>query len=227
MTTAVRLSFRLAAVGLLLTGVVGGFRLHQQREVAQELRDQAAQAEAVLAEAQMLQRMAEQWEKADRLRRSTTVGAARRIDPYDAVAEAGLLADAAEERERLRAEAERSFAPPPPPPPPMPIPESCDEYSGNRAVGCALLLDHGFELDQMPCLDNLWTRESGWNHLASNPYTGAYGIPQALPGSKMASHGEDWATNPATQIRWGLSYISGRYGTPCDAWGFFQRNGWY
>jgi len=108
-----------------------------------------------------------------------------------------------------------------------PIPEDCNEYSGNRAAGCARLLEAGFGLDQMPCLDQLWAKESGWNERAANTSSGAYGIPQALPGSKMSSHGDDWETNPNTQIAWGLSYISGRYGTPCDAWAHSQSVGWY
>jgi hypothetical protein len=76
------------------------------------------------------------------------------------------------------------------------------------------------------CLNNIWTRESNWIYNAENP-SGAYGIPQALPGDKMASAGPNWMTDPTTQIRWGLGYIKGRYGTPCDAWAFWQDNGWY
>ncbi len=76
------------------------------------------------------------------------------------------------------------------------------------------------------CLDNIWTRESGWRYNAENA-SGAYGIPQALPGSKMASAGADWQTNPATQIKWGLGYIKSMYGTPCDAWSFWQGHGYY
>jgi hypothetical protein len=79
---------------------------------------------------------------------------------------------------------------------------------------------------QWGCLDSLWQRESGWRVYASNP-SGAYGIPQALPGSKMASEGSDWRTNPATQIRWGLGYIGSRYGGPCAAWSHSQATGWY
>jgi hypothetical protein len=108
-----------------------------------------------------------------------------------------------------------------------PIPDSCNEYSGNRAIGCTLMLSAGFKLDQFPCLDKLFKRESGWNHKASNSSSGAYGIPQALPGSKMASAGSDWKTNPATQIKWGLSYIEGRYSTPCGAWNHSESVGWY
>jgi hypothetical protein len=80
---------------------------------------------------------------------------------------------------------------------------------------------------QYRCLVLLWTRESGWNHLADNPSSDAYGIPQSLPGSKMASAGADWRTNPATQIRWGLGYIRASYGTPCGAWAHSQTVGWY
>ncbi|WP_326745239.1 transglycosylase SLT domain-containing protein [Streptomyces sp. NBC_01760] len=80
---------------------------------------------------------------------------------------------------------------------------------------------------QYQCLDNLIRRESGWNHRAANPSSGAYGLMQALPGSKMASAGSDWRTNPLTQIKWGLKYIKQRYGTPCGAWNFWQKNGWY
>jgi resuscitation-promoting factor RpfB len=79
---------------------------------------------------------------------------------------------------------------------------------------------------QFACLNPLWDRESGWRYNAENA-SGAYGIPQALPGSKMASAGPDWQTNPATQIKWGLDYIQGRYGTPCGAWSFWEANGWY
>ena len=80
---------------------------------------------------------------------------------------------------------------------------------------------------QFSCLDQLWNRESGWSLTASNASSGAYGIPQSLPGSKMASAGADWQTNAATQITWGLSYIADRYGSPCAAWGHSQSSGWY
>lgn len=85
----------------------------------------------------------------------------------------------------------------------------------------------GWGQDQYSCLVKLWDRESHWNVLASNSSSGAYGIPQALPGSKMASEGADWATNPATQIRWGVKYIGGRYHTPCTALVHSNDYGWY
>ena len=96
-----------------------------------------------------------------------------------------------------------------------------------RTIAQALLSEFGFGQDQFDCLDSLWTRESNWNVYADNPSSSAYGIPQALPGSKMSSAGEDWATNPITQIRWGLGYIQDRYGSPCSAWGHSQSHGFY
>lgn len=96
-----------------------------------------------------------------------------------------------------------------------------------RAIGQALLSEFGFSSDQWSCLDSLWTRESNWTVTADNPSSSAYGIPQALPGSKMSSAGDDWAYNPVTQIRWGLGYIADRYGSPCAAWGHSQSVGWY
>ena len=99
--------------------------------------------------------------------------------------------------------------------------------SDPRDIAKALLGEFGFSSDQFSCLDSLWTRESGWRVNADNPSSSAYGIPQALPGSKMASVAPDWATNPATQIRWGLGYIKSRYGSPCGAWGHSQSHNWY
>ena len=80
---------------------------------------------------------------------------------------------------------------------------------------------------QFSCLDKLWTKESNWNPRAYNRSSGAYGIPQALPGSKMATVAGDWRYNPLTQVRWGLQYIAGRYGTACSAWHHSQATGWY
>ncbi|BBA99783.1 hypothetical protein RVR_6551 [Actinacidiphila reveromycinica] len=80
---------------------------------------------------------------------------------------------------------------------------------------------------QYMCFSNIVTRESGWDYTATNASSGAYGLVQALPGSKMASVGADWRTNPATQIKWGLNYMNSRYGSPCDAWQFWQVNHYY
>ncbi|TDC54978.1 lytic transglycosylase domain-containing protein [Actinomadura sp. KC345] len=97
-----------------------------------------------------------------------------------------------------------------------------------QRIAKAMLPSFGFSGDgQFGCLVKLWNKESGWNSRAKNPSSGAYGIPQALPGSKMASAGSDWETSAKTQIKWGLGYIKDRYGTPCGAWEHSQNVGWY
>jgi hypothetical protein len=95
-----------------------------------------------------------------------------------------------------------------------------------QQIAEAMLGSFGWSSSQFSCLDPLWTQESGWNVTAENP-DGAYGIPQALPGSKMASAGPDWQTDAATQIKWGLEYIQATYGSPCGAWAHEQATGWY
>jgi hypothetical protein len=107
------------------------------------------------------------------------------------------------------------------------LPAGCGQYSGNQLIACQLLPSFGFSTSEMSALIPMWNRESSWNAYAQNPSSGAYGIPQALPGSKMASVAADWQTNPATQIKWGLGYIKDTYGTPSAAWAFWQNNGWY
>lgn len=106
------------------------------------------------------------------------------------------------------------------------LPTDVDPDS-NRALGYRLMLQFGVAADQWQYLDALWQRESGWNHLAENASSGAYGIPQSLPGSKMADVAPDWRTNAETQITWGLAYIAARYGSPQGAWQHSQRVGWY
>jgi hypothetical protein len=96
-----------------------------------------------------------------------------------------------------------------------------------QQIAAAMLGSFGWSSGEFGCLQSLWNAESGWNPSASNPISGAYGIPQALPGSKMASAGADWQTNPATQIKWGLGYIKQVYGSPCAAWSHEQSTGWY
>jgi hypothetical protein len=86
---------------------------------------------------------------------------------------------------------------------------------------------YGWGDDQFVALEQLWERESGWDHRAHNASSGAHGIPQALPGSKMGAFGADWATNPHTQIKWGLDYIQARYGSPGGALSFWHGNHWY
>ena len=96
-----------------------------------------------------------------------------------------------------------------------------------KAYAASRLPSYGWGSDQFRCLDLLWTRESGWRADAYNRSSGAYGIPQSLPGSKMASAGADWRTNAATQINWGLGYIDARYGSPCGAWAHSEAVNWY
>lgn len=99
---------------------------------------------------------------------------------------------------------------------------------GARATARQMAADeYGWGDAQFSCLDSLWQKESGWNYQAENASSGAYGIPQALPGSKMASIASDWQTVAATQIAWGLQYIAGSYGTPCAAWSHSQSTNWY
>ncbi|WP_348787510.1 lytic transglycosylase domain-containing protein [Leifsonia sp. NPDC080035] len=138
---------------------------------------------------------------------------------------------------------------PKPTPTPTPTPtESSDSSSGSassdsadsgapaagtpdpgsaQAIAYQMLQERGMGDDQYNCLVSLWNRESGWNVYAYNAGSGAYGIPQALPGSKMASAGPDWQNSASTQINWGLGYITGRYGTPCGAWSHSESSGWY
>ena len=99
---------------------------------------------------------------------------------------------------------------------------------GAREVAKVLMEDkYGWGDRQFACLVVLWTKESNWNYRSSNKRTGAHGIPQALPATKMDSAGTDWRTNPVTQISWGLRYIESRYDTPCGAFAKFKRSNWY
>ncbi len=96
-----------------------------------------------------------------------------------------------------------------------------------QQIAQQMLGQFGWSSSQFSCLSPLWAHESGWSVSAENPSSGAYGIPQALPGSQMATAGGDWQTSAATQIKWGLTYIQGRYGSPCGAWAHEQSAGWY
>jgi hypothetical protein len=220
---------RLASVGLLVAGVAGGAYLGQTRDA----RPGAAgsSVDAVLADAdelRLLKRLqnehaaARAWQRqaeGDAARRAATearsaAGKARRLEQR-------VINERKAEEARKKAESGGPVAYD------GPIPGSCKEFSGSRAIGCTLMLDAGFGIDQFACLNKLWDKESGWNYKATNRGSGAYGIPQAYPGNKMSSAGSDWKTNPATQIKWGLGYIKGRYDTPCGAWSHFQNNGSY
>jgi hypothetical protein len=108
-------------------------------------------------------------------------------------------------------------------------PAAADSDSGPRAakkIAKKMVARRGWSTKQYRCLVRLWQRESGWRVHAGSP-GGSYGIPQAYPGSRMASAGKAWRDDPTTQIRWGLGYIKGRYKTPCGAWSHFSSHRWY
>ncbi|MCM3656921.1 hypothetical protein M3147_06600 [Agromyces mediolanus] len=123
---------------------------------------------------------------------------------------------------RAAAEAEANGGMTPAPPPGVVV-----DPDGAKAYARQAVARYGWGDGEYQCLVRLWTRESSWRADAYNASSGAYGIPQSLPGSKMASAGADWRTNPATQIEWGLAYISGRYGAPCGAWAHSEAVNWY
>ena len=204
---AVRVAVRALAVLLLLTGVAGGLYLSGNPNT-QQGSTEARDVGFAFLQASAEQRKAEQEAKVKAAAEAKAAAAKARV------AEDTARRDKAASRSEPRVD----FGP---------VPASCAVYQGNRAIGCALLLEWGYGLDQAPCLDKLWTKESGWTTTSTNKGSGAYGIPQALPGSKMAKYGDDWRTNPATQIKWGLDYIKGRYSTPCGAWSFFLSHNWY
>jgi hypothetical protein len=225
-----RLGVRLVAVGLLAAGVGGGYYLGDDREIQKQGIEQQYTFEADLAETRVVKARHAAHEVENARRKSAEALAAKKAaQAAKAAAERARKAEEASRKKRA-AEAEKAEEEEnnePAKPYTGPIPESCNEFSGNRKIGCALMLDRGFKISQFPCLNKLWDRESGWNHKAYNSGSGAYGIPQALPGSKMQSAGSDWKTNPATQIKWGLGYIKGRYGNPCNAWQHSEDVGWY
>lgn len=218
---------RVASVTLLLAGVGGGVVLTRQSDARERSATEAHQA-ALAAEQAAIQREAKH--VADRAARAEAERiAARKASTMaeTAAADARKLA-AAQKRDAAakKAAAERA-AQTGPVPYSGTIPASCESLSGSREIGCALMMKAGFEFDEFSCLNKLWDHESGWNYQATNRNSGAYGIPQAYPGSKMGSVADDWRINPATQITWGLGYIEGRYDSPCGAWDHFQSAGSY
>ncbi|WP_079158560.1 transglycosylase SLT domain-containing protein [Streptomyces caniscabiei] len=192
--------------------------------------------QAHIQTASLTQQAAAQSVAADTSARQTAAEAARRQAAKDAIAkqkkaeqkaqqEAKAREEAREEaREKAREEARQqagdsstdssSVAPPP----------QQSSYTVAQVQAIARQMVPG---GQFQCFSNIVDHESGWNYKAVNPSSGAYGLVQAYPGSKMSSAGADWQTNPATQIKWGLNYMNDRYGSPCDAWAFWQANGSY
>jgi len=199
--------FRTLSVLLLAGGIAGGVLVGSDRQS-----QRSSESGPVAFDTQALPNgLAEEREREDRASRGD---AQRKAD--EAAVAAAAQAKAAETAPQPKT--------PPPPRSSYPVPASCAVYSGHRATGCAMMLGAGYPLSEFPCLEKLWSRESGWNVYAKNKSSGAYGIPQALPPEKM---GAGWQNDPVVQIRWGLGYIKGRYKTPCGAWGYFQSHGWY
>jgi hypothetical protein len=215
-----RVGVRVASVVLLVAGAAGGLYLGEGRQT-RPIGQVDLSAQAQIDEMQLLKARQNQHVAARAWQREAESEAADKA-AAEARSAAGKARDLAQRVVARRAEekAKESGATVPYH---GPIPASCQEFVGNRATGCALMLDAGFAIDQFPCLNNMWNKESGWNHRAENP-NGAYGIPQAFPGSKMSSIADDWKTNPATQIKWGLGYIKGKYQTPCGAWTHWETN---
>jgi len=220
-----RIAVRAASLGLLAVGLTGGIALGQDQRT-QARGDRAGLVAQADAEEVRLVKERQGEHAATRAYQREAEGEAATKAAAAAAAAAGR-AHTLEVRAAAARAAARSTSSGATVAYTGPIPSSCGQYSGNRATGCALMVSAGFAISQFPCLDKLWTRESGWNHRASNAGSGAYGIPQALPGSKMGSVAADWKTNPATQITWGLGYIKGRYKTPCGAWSHSESTGSY
>jgi hypothetical protein len=196
---AIRTTVLLSGVAVAATGVAVSGGLVSQSASMTGVAQNVGDTLAPLAAAPA------QASQAELRERSTTVSRSDRRDVADPAKEAALASD---EGPALTRSEDLSDGDP-------------------RLVAKALLTEFGFSQDQFSCLDSLWMRESHWRVNADNPSSSAYGIPQALPGSKMSSAGADWATNPVTQIRWGLGYIQDRYGSPCGAWSHSESYGWY
>jgi hypothetical protein len=145
------------------------------------------------------------------------VGVRAAADQRVAAEKAAADAAAAAEAERLAEEARQQAA----------AEATRNAQRDPRGIAQIMVAQRGWNDAQFSCLDSLWTKESGWDYTADNPGSSAYGIPQALPGSKMSSVGADWETNPVTQITWGLNYIESRYGSPCSAWSHSRASNWY
>ncbi|WP_424449128.1 lytic transglycosylase domain-containing protein [Microbacterium arborescens] len=197
-------------------------------DLTEKLADEADDVQAATAdlrgrlEAAQAQKAAE--EEAARI-------AAEEAAAAEAAAQAQAEADAAAAAERQsssRSTSSSSSSSSSPAPTASAVASTGDNSPGAAQQAASNMLgDFGWGQDQFSCLVSLWNKESGWNYQAYNSGSGAFGIPQALPGSKMASAGGDWRTSAVTQVRWGLGYISGRYGSPCGAWGHSQSVGWY
>ncbi|AUY52877.1 transglycosylase SLT domain-containing protein [Streptomyces sp. CB01881] len=174
----------------------------QAQAQAQAQADAAAAAAAAAAQAQADAAAAAAQAQAQAAAQTQAAAEAKAQADAKAKADADAAASRSQERAKLNAK---------------------PSYSGSPREIAAQIVPAG----QLQCFSNIVSHESTWNPLAVNASSGAYGLVQALPGSKMASAGSDWRTNPATQIKWGLDYMNSRYGSPCAAWSFWQAHHWY
>ncbi|TXK17770.1 lytic transglycosylase domain-containing protein [Homoserinibacter sp. GY 40078] len=159
---------------------------------------------------------------------AASVAASGDIAEVAAIEGQELLVDDADGAARARDEFTVTAKPAPVRPAAVSAPAAGTPDPGSaKAIALELVTARGWSSAEYDCLVALWNKESGWNVYAHNASSGAYGIPQAVPGNKMASAGADWATSARTQIVWGLGYVQGRYGTPCGAWSHSQIKGWY
>jgi flagellar biosynthesis GTPase FlhF len=147
-------------------------------------------------------------------RRAAAQTAIEKKEAAEKAAKAAKAAEEAKEREAAEAKASRSSS-------------SFPVQSSYTIAQIQAMAQSMVPSGQYQCFSNIVDHESDWNYKAVNPSSGAYGLFQALPAGKYASAGADWQTNPATQIKWGLNYMNERYGSPCDAWSFWQANHWY
>jgi hypothetical protein len=155
---------------------------------------------------------------ADETAKKDAEAAARMAAAETAIAKKEAAEKAAKERAEAKAAASRSAT------------RSAGDFAVQSSYTVAEIQAMARQMvpsSQFQCFSNIVDHESSWNYQADNPYSDAWGLLQALPGSKMSSAGADWATNPATQIKWGMSYMNDRYGSPCGAWDFWQANNYY
>ncbi|AWE52167.1 transglycosylase SLT domain-containing protein [Streptomyces nigra] len=190
-----------AAETTLLADIPAG----QQAQVQTESLSAQADVQAIAADASA---------KKDAEEAARKAAAQSAIEKKEAAAKAEKAAKEAKEREEAQSKASRSSAD-------FPV-QSSYTIAQIQAMARQMV-----PADQFQCFSNIVDHESSWNYRAVNPSSGAYGLFQALPGSKMSSVGADWQTNPATQIKWGLNYMNERYDSPCGAWSFWQANHWY
>jgi flagellar biosynthesis GTPase FlhF len=181
----------------------------QQAQVQTASLTQQADAQAIAADASA---------KRDAEAAARKAAAETAIAKKEAAEKAAEAAEAAKKREAEEAAASRSAS------------RDASDFAVQSSYTVAQIQAMARQMvpsGQFQCFSNIVDHESDWNYRAVNPSSGAYGLFQALPGSKMSSVGADWQTNPATQIKWGLNYMNDRYGSPCDAWSFWQANRWY